>query len=810
MIKKQFTVSGMTCSACSARVEKAVSKNEGISACTVNLISGVLRVEMTDDVTQNIISSVEREGYGIKEGVERRKRSKKEEQLKTRLIISLPLVVLLMYIAMGEMVGLPQLRIFQNPFVFALSQAVIALIVVSVNYSYFAVGFKNLIRLKPNMDSLVALGSSVSFLYGVFATVMLGLERNVHIYAHNLYFEGSAMIVSLITLGKFLEEKSKNKTMGAVEKLIGLAPDTAVVLIDGKEVEIKSSSLKVGDTFVLKDGFSVPADGEIVEGDGYADESMITGESIPIYKTVCDRAVCGTKFSGGYAKVKATSVGEDTTVYKIVKLVEDANSTKVPIAGLADKISGIFVPAVILIALIAFSAWLIAVNDFAFAFNIAVSVLVVSCPCALGLATPASLMAGTGKAAENGILIKSGEVLQASAKIDAAVFDKTGTITNGSPEVSKIVGIALSEDELIKICYSLEEKSSHVLSLPIIKIAKEKGIAPYAVEDYLAVRGKGVTGKINGEEYCFGNLALIEQAFGSDLKLKAAGLIENEVGATLLILAKKDEILGYMSINDQIKPSSRTAISQLQTNGISVLMLTGDSEKSAKRVADELCIDYLAEVLPEDKHRKIAELEGQGKRVMMVGDGVNDAPALEAATVGVAIGAGTDIAIESAGVVLIKNDLTDCQKILKIGKSVMRNIKQNLFWAFFYNLLLIPIACGALYGLGILLNPMIASLAMSMSSVCVVGNALRLRYVKLDKKGEEEMLFKKKSGRVAVIDGMMCVHCQKRVESVFARLGIEVEINLKKKTATFGETDIPDEQIKSAIEAEGYTVISIE
>ena len=810
MIKKQFTVSGMTCSACSSRVEKAVIKIEGVTACTVNLISGVLKVEMSVDVTPQIISSVQREGYGIKEGVERRKRSQREVALKKRLIISIPLVVVLMYIAMGGMVGLPQPKIFEQPFIFALSQAVIALIVVLVNYSYFTVGFKNLIRLKPNMDSLVALGSSVSFLYGVFAIVMIGIEKDVHVYAHNLYFEGSAMIVALITLGKFLEEKSKNKTMGAIEKLIGLAPDTATVLIDGKEVEIKASELKEGDIFILKDGYSVPADGEIVDGDGYADESMITGESIPVYKSVGDKAVCGTKFSGGYVKVKATSVGEDTTVYKIVKLVEDANSTKVPIAGLADKISGIFVPIVIAISLTAFFIWWLAIKDFAFAFNIAVSVLVVSCPCALGLATPAALMAGTGKSAENGILIKSGESLQASSKIDVVVLDKTGTVTSGKPEVSQAVSLMVEEDEFIKICASLEEKSSHVLSLPIINLAKQRGFDFYDVEDYLAVRGKGVMGCINGEKYCFGNLALIDQAFGKELYRVAEDIIKGAPSTTVLILATKDNILGYMSINDKIKPSSKTAVGMLKAQGIDVLLLTGDNKSSAKRVAEELGVDYLAEVLPEDKHKKVEELEKLGKRVMMVGDGVNDAPALEIASVGVAIGAGTDIAIESADVVLIKNDLTDCVKALKIGKSVMRNIKQNLFWAFFYNALLIPIACGALYGVGVLLNPMIASLAMSASSVCVVGNALRLRYINLDKKGEENMLFKKKTGRVAVIDGMMCVHCQKRVEGVFAKLGIEVEINLKKKTATFGDTEVSNEQIKSAIEAEGYTVISID
>ena len=419
-------------------------------------------------------------------------------------------------------------------------------------------------------------------------------------------------------------------------------------------------------------------------------------------------------------------------------------------------------------------------------------------------------MAGTGKSAENGILIKSGEALQASSKIDIVVLDKTGTVTNGKPEVSSIVSFIENEEEFIKICFSLEQKSSHVLSLPIINLARERGLTEYAVEDYLAVRGKGVVGNINGEKYCFGNLALIEQIFGERLYGEGVSLIKTVTGSTVLTLAKNDKILGYMLINDQIKPTSKRAVNELKALGVDVIMLTGDNDKSARGVANELKIDYFAEVLPEDKHKKILELESLGKRVMMVGDGVNDAPALEVATVGVAIGAGTDIAIESADVVLVKNDLADCVKALTMGKAVMRNIKQNLFWAFFYNALLIPIACGALYGLGVLLNPMIASLAMSASSVCVVGNALRLRYIKLDKKGEEEMLFKKKSGRVAVIDGMMCMHCQKRVEGVFAKLGIEVEINLKKKTATFAETEVSNEQIKSAIEAEGYTVISID
>ncbi|MBQ7373082.1 MAG: heavy metal translocating P-type ATPase [Clostridia bacterium] len=809
MIKKQFTVSGMTCSACSSRVERATAKIDGVISCSVNLISGVLKVEMETDLSNVIMDAVKKEGYGIKEGVERVDKSKREKNLKKRLTISIPLVAIIMYIAMGHMVGLPIPEFLAKPLPFALSQAVIAVVVIAVNFAYFTVGFSNLFKLKPNMDSLVALGSSVSFLYGVFAVCMIAMGKDVETYAHNLYFEGSAMIVSLITLGKFFEEKSKNKTKSAVEKLLNLAPDRAVVLVDGKEVEVDVSELKKGDIFILKDGFSIPADGEIVEGDGYADESMITGESLPIFKKVGDKAVCGTKFSGGYAKVMATSVGEDSTVYKIVKLVEEANSTKVPIAGLADKISGVFVPVVIAISLITLFVWLLVSKDFAYSFNFAVSVLVVSCPCALGLATPTALMVGTGKSAEMGILIKSGEALQKSASVDTVVLDKTGTITSGKPQIDEIVS-EISNDEFLKICASLEEKSSHVLSKPILELADQKGVGRYEVLNYLAVRGKGVLGVINGEFYAFGNLTLIKENCDKNAVEKAEEIIKTASDKTTLILAKKDQILGYMSIKDKIKPSSYQAVAKLKDMGIKVVMLTGDNERSAKSVADELQIEYSAEVLPEDKHFNVQELQKQGKKVMMVGDGVNDAPALETAWVGVAIGAGTDVAIESADVVLIKNDLNDCFKAVKIGKKVMRNIKENLFWAFIYNLLLIPIACGTLSVFNVALNPMIASLAMSMSSVCVVLNALRLRLIKFDKKGEEEMFFKKKDVRVAVIDGMMCAHCQKRVEGIFAKLGISVKIDLKKKTATFDNFDVSSDEIKKAIESEGYTVISID
>ena len=809
MLNKIYTVSGMTCSACSQRVERATDKIDGVKSCSVNLVSGVMKVEMEYDVGEKIISAITNEGYGIKEGVERNKVSEREKSLKKRLIISVPLLITLMYVAMANMLGLPFPKFLEKPFLFAVVQAVIALVIVIVNFSYYKIGFKNLIKLNPNMDSLVALGSSASFLYGVFAIIMIALEKDVHRYTYNLYFEGSAMIVTLITLGKFLEEKSKNKTANSVEKLLGLAPDKATVIRGGKEQEIAINELIEGDLVVLKDGFSIPADCQIVDGEGWVDESVVTGESIPVYKEKGSFVVCGTIFSGGYATAIAKKVGEDTTVSKIVKLVEDANSTKVPIASVADKISRIFVPTVIFISLIVFIVWFIISKDFAYAFNFAVSVLVISCPCALGLATPMALMVGTGKGAENGILIKNGESLQKFASVDTVVLDKTGTITDGKPQVTHLKSF-IERQEFLKICASLEEKSSHVLGKAVLLLAKSEDVGSYAVYGFEAVKGKGVTGEINGEKYYLGSLAFIRENVDLVVYENAEKQTENENGSTLLILTTKTKMIGYMSIKDTIKVTSKLAVSKLKEMKIQTLMLTGDNLSSAKSVATELGIEYKAEVLPEDKHREIERLNEQGKTTAMVGDGVNDAPALAVASVGIAIGAGTDIAIESADVILMRNDLTDVANGIKLGKKVIKNIKENLFWAFFYNILLIPIASGVLSGIGIVLNPMIASVGMSVSSLFVVGNALRLRFIKFENsKGERDMFFKKKDERVAVIEGMMCQHCQKRVEGVFEKLGIKVEINLKKKTAVFSQTEVSDEQIKKAIESEGYTVVSI-
>ena len=841
----------MTCSACSARVERCVKAVEGVTDCTVNLITGALSVEMSEDVSAKIMSAVVSEGYKIKEGVSLKRGREREHALKKRLIISVPLMIFLMYISMGPMIGIPVPPIFnamemKYQLYASIAQAILTLAVIIVNFDYFRVGFKKLFGLHPNMDSLVALGATASFLYGIYTIIMIAIghfTENHELmmrYMDNLYFEGAATILTLITVGKYLEEKSKNKTMGSVEKLLGLAPDTAVVLVGGEEKEIKIAELERGDIVVLKDGSHIPCDCVILSGGGWADQSAITGESVPVYKDIGEKLVTGTVFSGGYATAEAVSVGEDTTLYKIVKLVEDANSTKVPIAKLADKVAGIFVPSVIGIAIVTFIVWLLIGSGADEALNNAVSVLVVSCPCALGLATPAALMAGTGKAAEYGILIKSGEALQKTESINAVVLDKTGTITYGKPEIS---GIETAENTdrnyFLSMCASLEKMSSHVLGKPVIELAEKEGIEFKPVENFEAVKGLGIKGEIGGKKLLLGNLRFVSGESNANEQSEIVKRSEKEVGATVLYLSINSQIAGYMSIKDQIKPSSREAVSELKAMGKQVVMLTGDNESAAQSVADELGIEYKAEVLPNTKYEVVSKLQSEGKKVMMVGDGVNDAPALTKSDVGAAIGAGTDIAIDSADVVLIKNDLTDVVKCLKLGSKVMLNIKENLFWAFFYNAVLIPIACGAFTSVGVTLNPMFASLAMSLSSVCVVGNALRLRLVKFKKSADDRKNYPEKLPTVRseseikaeaaakisekegekkmkevkatiYIDGMMCQHCKKRVEGVLKNLGLDAEVELENKRAVVYGGDINEAEIKAAIDAAGYDFKSIE
>lgn len=816
----------MTCSACSARVERCVKKIDGVKSVTVNLLTGAMSVTSDIDLTEEIRRSITAEGYTVKEGAEHKRASDREKKLKIRLIISLPLVVLLMYVAMGAMIKIP-VPWFLNAMDMngAISgpavQAVIAAVIIAVNFDYYIKGFRNLFTLKPNMDSLVALGSSVSFIYGAFSVAMIikghvvADHKLMMKYMDNLYFEGAAMIVALITLGKYLEEKSKNKTMTAIGKLLELAPDTAIIEVNGEEKQISSQELKRGDIVILKDGANAPCDGVVIWGNGYADESAITGESIPVYKEAGEKIVCGTTFSGGYCKFVAKNVGEDSTVYKIVKLVEDANSTKVPVAKIADTVAGFFVPVVMGIALIAFAAWLIAGYGMSFAVNIGVSVLVVSCPCALGLATPVALMVGTGKAAENGILVKSGEALQKLASVDTVLLDKTGTLTANKPKITKTVVFSGDENELIAVAASAEKQSSHPLAKPIIALAEERKLALENVENYKAVQGQGLTATLGGKEVAVGNLRLIKSVLSLDENTLKTAEKAAEENPTVLFVACGGNLKGYFVVEDTVTEQAKKAVNEFKAMKMKVVMLTGDNELAAKKVADELGIDYKAGVLPQDKYSEVVRYTESGRKTLMVGDGVNDAPALTAAYVGMAIGAGTDIAIESADAVLIKNDLRDAVGAVRLGKAVMRNVKENLFWAFFYNAVLIPLACGVLYiPFNILMNPMYGSAAMSLSSVSVVLNALRLNLVKLgnnkteNKKSEVRVM--KENKTIVYIDGMMCDHCKKRVTEAFQSIGVTADVDVKKKRATFGEANASDEEIKSAIEAAGYTVKKIE
>ena len=825
MIKK-YTVGGMTCSACSARVERCVKKIDGVKSVTVNLLTGAMSVTSDNDLTEEIRRAVTAEGYTVKDGAEHKRADDREKKLKIRLLISLPLVVLLMYVAMGAMIKIP-VPWFLNAMDMkgAISgsavQAVIAAVIIAVNFDYYIKGFRNIFTLKPNMDSLVALGSSVSFIYGAFSVAMIIKGHIIadHAlmmkYMDNLYFEGAAMIVALITLGKYLEEKSKNKTMSAIGKLLELAPDTAIIEVNGEEKVISSQELKRGDIVVLKDGASAPCDGVVSWGSGYSDESAITGESIPVYKEAGEKIVCGTTFSGGYCKFVAKNVGEDSTVYKIVKLVEDANSTKVPVAKVADTVAGFFVPVVMGIALIAFAAWLIAGYGMSFAVNIGVSVLVVSCPCALGLATPVALMVGTGKAAENGILVKSGEALQKLASVDTVLLDKTGTLTANKPKITKTVTFSGNENELITVAASAEKQSSHPLAKPVIALAEERKLALENVENYKAVQGQGLTATLGREEVAVGNLRLIKSVLSLDENTLKTAEKAAEENPTVLFVACGGKLKGYFVVEDTVTEQAKKAVNEFKAMKMKVVMLTGDNELAAKKVADELGIDYKAGVLPQDKCAEVVRYTESGRKTLMVGDGVNDAPALTAAYVGMAIGAGTDIAIESADAVLIKNDLRDAVGAVRLGKAVMRNVKENLFWAFFYNAVLIPLACGVLYiPFGVLMNPMYGSAAMSLSSVSVVLNALRLNLVKLgnnkteNKKSEVRVM--KENKTIVYIDGMMCDHCKKRVTEAFKSIGVTADVDVKKKRATFGETNASDEEIKSAIEAAGYTVKKIE
>lgn len=853
MQKEKFDVTGMTCSACSSRVEKCVSKLDGASNVTVNLLTNSMQVEYDEKVLsgRQIIDAVVKAGYGANvqnvkssasssQGRAAASGNPVEEQMKNmkfRLIVSFVFLVPLMYVSMGHMVGLPLpglLSGVENAVSFAFTQFLLCLPIIFVNRKYYIKGFQTLSHLAPNMDSLIAIGSTASLVYGIVAIYRMsyGLGNGdmelVHRYYHDLYFESAAMILALITVGKYLEARSKGKTSEALTKLLDLAPKTAVVERGGREEEIPVEQVQAGDIVVVRPGNSIPVDGFIIEGSTSIDEAAITGESIPVHKQVNDTVIAATMNKTGFIRFKATRVGDDTTFSQIIRLVEEASSSKAPIAKTADKIAGIFVPAVMAIALVTAIGWLMAGAAFEFAFSCAVSVLVISCPCALGLATPVAIMVGTGKGAENGILIKSGEALETVHNIQCVVLDKTGTITQGKPVVTN-VETNLEPGQFLSIAAGLEEKSEHPLAEAILEYTKKNKIRPSKVSEFLSVPGRGVKGKIDGKWYFAGNSRMMEEE-GLSLSSVKNRLDElADQGKTPMVFAEEGRILGILSIADVVKETSREAVKQLKELGTEVVMLTGDNKRTAEAIRKELDIDtVIAEVLPQDKEREISRLQKEGKKVAMIGDGVNDAPALARADVGMAIGAGTDVAIESADIVLMKNDLLDAVTAIRLSKAVIRNIKQNLFWAFFYNSLGIPVAAGVFYtAFGWKLSPMIGAAAMSMSSIFVVTNALRLKKFKVSRseniseKGEiiqEAMLqsmeideIKEEKTMITMkINGMMCPHCQAAVKKALEAFdGVTADVNLEDKAAYItGEAD-KDALVKAVTDA-GYEVVSVE
>lgn len=860
-MKEKFDVTGMTCSACSSRVEKCVSKLEGIENVSVNLLTNSMQVEYNDTVLSEsqIIDAVVKAGYGAspkqehvqtvaagKAKVMENPMEKQIQNMKFRLIVSFVFLVPLMYVSMGHMVGLPLpgfLTGIENAVSFAFTQLLLCLPIIYVNRKYYIKGFQTLAHLAPNMDSLIAIGSTASLVYGIFAIYRMsyglgsGNMEVVHLYYHDLYFESAAMILALITVGKYLETRSKGKTSEAITKLMDLAPKTAVVERDGREQEIPVEQVVAGDVVIVRPGQNVPVDGFILEGSTSIDEAAITGESIPVHKQEGDTVIAATMNKTGFVKFKATRVGDDTTFSQIIRLVEEASSSKAPIAKIADKIAGVFVPVVMVIALVTAVVWLLSGSTFEFALSCAISVLVISCPCALGLATPVAIMVGTGKGAEQGILIKSGEALETAHNLQSVVLDKTGTITQGRPVVTDIHTEGWTKKEFLALVAGMEVKSEHPLAEAILDYAKKEGISPVQVDNFNSIPGKGLEVSVNGRRYYAGNERLMrEKEISLDNCLKLLEVMADE-GKTPLIFAEETQVLGVIAVADVVKPTSKEAIKELKDLGIEVVMLTGDNRRTAEAIRRQLDIDtVIAEVLPQDKERKISELQEAGKVVAMIGDGVNDAPALARADVGMAIGAGTDVAIESADVVLMKNDLKDAVTAIRLSKAVIRNIKQNLFWAFFYNTLGIPIAAGIFYPLlGLKLNPMIGAAAMSMSSIFVVSNALRLKWFQpLGKSGQETQETvsaatmddtpgggqinqgnqeKEDEPMITMkIEGMMCQHCQAHVSKALNDLeGVKAEVSLEDQAAyVTADQSVDKEALRKAVVDAGYEVVSIE
>lgn len=866
-MKEKFDVTGMTCSACSSRVEKCVSKLEGVNEVSVNLLTNSMQVEFNDAVIQEqgIIDAVVHAGYGAsvqgkkkasdtRESLKENKKNPVQEHMeymKKRTIWSFIFLIPLMYVSMGHMIGLPLpgfLHGTLNAVGFAMTQFLLCIPVIYINRAYYTKGFSTLLHGAPNMDTLIAVGSAASLVYGVFAIYRMGYGLGVqdmdlvNRYLHDLYFESAVMILALINIGKYLEARSKGKTSEAINKLMDMAPKTAFAERNGTVVEIPAEEIQIGDILQVKPGSSVPADGVVLEGVTSIDEAAITGESIPVQKVPGDSVIAATMNKAGFFRMKASKVGDDTTFSQIIRLVEDASASKAPIAKIADKIAGVFVPIVMTIALITAVVWLLAGAEFEFALSCAISVLVISCPCALGLATPVAIMVGTGKGAENGILIKSGEALEVTHNIQSVVLDKTGTITQGKPAVTDIHGVKTDSKELLKIAAAMEKKSEHPLAEAVLAKAEEEKISLPEASEFSAVAGMGIEAVIEGKKYYAGNLRLMKEKGIDCTGIKDYLETLTGEGKTPLLFADEKELLGVVGAADIVKPTSAQAIRELKKMGIQVIMLTGDNERTAKAIQRQLDIDtVIAEVLPQDKEREVAKLQENGQKVAMVGDGINDAPALARADVGIAIGAGTDVAIESADIVLMKNDLLDVVTAISLSKAVIRNIKENLFWAFFYNVCGIPLAAGVFYtALGLKLSPMFGAAAMSLSSLFVVSNALRLRFFHVLKKPQKEedgivQTTEKINGQTGKkqivntsaeavenkeemnmytmkIEGMMCPHCQAAVTKALNGIeGVKAEVDLEKKEAYVEAADSvsKEELIKAVVDA-GYEVVSVE
>ena len=811
---KQYNITGMSCAACSARVERAVSGVFGVKSCAVNLLTATLSVD-GDAPYEKIAEAVINAGYGISEKTESRQDDDPSRAeitaVKKRLIISLALLVPLMYLSMGHtMLGLPLPAFMKNPIVIAILQLVISLVVMVINRKFFINGTKGILSGAPNMDTLVALGSLASFGYSVYITVKIAIEASGHLL-HELYFESAAMILALITLGKLLEAYSKGRTTDALRALMKLSPKHATVVRDGVEISIPIGELTVGDIFIVRPGESIATDGVVIEGESSVDESALTGESIPVDKGAGDRVLGATINRQGALRCRATSLGEDTAFSKIIKMVTDASATKAPIARLADKVSGIFVPVVIGIAVITTVIWLIIGEGAGYALARGISVLVISCPCSLGLATPVAIMVGSGIGARRGILFKNATALETAGKISTVVLDKTGTITAGEPNVTDVVVTSGDRESLLSLAYSLEKNSEHPLAGAVVRYARDAGISPYAVSEFKSLAGNGVFAKADGTDAYGGSLAFIKTVakVGEDAERIAGEL--SDAGKTPLLFARGGELLGIISVADKPKPDSAAAIAAMRAMGIRIVMLTGDNERVARSIGASVGIDeVVAGVLPDGKESAVRELM-MGGSVAMVGDGINDAPALTRADVGIAIGAGTDVAIDSSDIVLIGNSLSDAAVAILLSRRTLKTIKQNLFWAFFYNTVGIPIAAGVLAPIGILLNPMIAAGAMSLSSIFVVMNALRLNIFKFDIKTEKERT--ENTVKTIKIEGMMCPHCEARVKKTIEEIeGVtSAEVSHKDGEArvTVSDDTILD-TLRAAIEAQGYKVISIE